>query len=136
MMKWVNGNFPLPFGGIKNQRSLVYIENLTSLITVCIQHPKAANQTFLVSDDQDISTSELIEHLANYLGRRSRLINVPPSILKGFLLILGRRDIYNRLCGNLQVDIRKTCELLGWKPPFSVANGLNKTAKAWLEKDA
>ena len=134
MMKWVNGTFPLPFGGIKNLRSLVYVENLTSLIAICIQHPKAANQTFLVSDGQDLSTSELLQYLATFLGSRSTLLKFPQSLLKWSLLILGRKDVYSRLCGNLQLDIEETCQLLTWKPPVCMEKGLSITAKAWLEK--
>jgi nucleoside-diphosphate-sugar epimerase len=133
MMKWIYGGIPLPLGSIENQRSLVYIDNLISLIKLCIEHPSAVNQTFLVSDGQDLSTSQLFRHLAPLLGKESRLINFPQRVLKSILLIMGRKDIYLRLCENLQVDIQKTRDLLNWKPPVSFEVGLENTAKSWLE---
>lgn len=134
MMKWVNKGAPLPLGGIKdNKRSLVSIENLIDLIITCIDHPKAANQTFLVSDDDDISTSQLLSNMAKALNVPNRLLSMPSSwfILAGKLI--GKPTISERLCGSLQVDVSKTKELLNWHPPYISAECMQKTADAFVE---
>ena len=129
MMNWLRRGLPLPLGGvIKNRRSFVFIDNLVSMIIACISHPAAANQTFLVSDDEDLSTTELLERMALALGRPSKLIAVPENLVAGGAKLIGRSDIYQRLCGSLQVDIRKTKDLLGWSPPVTVDEGLRRTA--------
>ncbi len=133
MIKWLHKGLPLPLGAIHNQRSLVALPNLIDLITTCIHHPAAANQTFLVSDGEDLSTTELLQRLSHALGKPARLLPVPQKILEFSLKLLGKEAIAQRLCGNLQVDIRKTCDLLGWKPPVSVDEALAQTAQAYLQ---
>jgi len=135
MMKWVNKGIPLPLAGIKeNKRSLVSVDNLVDLIITCIEHPKAANQTFLVSDDDDVSTTGLLQNMAIALGVKSRLLPVPASWFILAAKLIGKPAIAERLCGSLQVDISKTKELLDWKPPFSSAECMKKTADAFLLK--
>jgi len=119
-------SLPLPLGSIHNKRSLVALDNLVDLIVTCINHPGAANQTFLVSDGEDLSTTELLHRIGNALGKPSRLIPVPISLLEMGAVLLGRRDVTQRLCGSLQVDITKTKELLGWTPPISVDEGMRR----------
>ena len=128
MMNWLNKGWPLPLGAIRNQRSFVALENLIDLIITCIEHPGAANQVFLASDGYDMSTTQLLKQLGEALGRPARLIPVPVSILVRAASLLGRRSAAQRLCGSLQVDIRKSRELLGWCPPSTVENALRKTA--------
>ena len=128
LMRWLQTGVPLPLGAIKNKRSLVALDNLNDLIITCIDHPGAANQTFLVSDDQDVSTTELLQQTAGVLGVTARLLPVPMGLLRMFAKFSGRSDVYQRLCGSLQVDIGKTTELLGWLPPFSQQQALQKTA--------
>lgn len=128
MMRSLKQGIPLPFGGVtNNRRSLVYIGNLIDLIRVCIDHPKAANQTFLVSDDEDVSTSTLLQRLANVLGKPARLVNLSPEIIKLAAKFIGKSVVADRLCGSLQVDITKTKQLLDWKPKFSLDEGLVET---------
>lgn len=124
LMKAVGRALPLPFGAIYNQRSLVSIENLVDFIGTCVTHSAAANQTFFVSDGHDLSTAELARELARAMGIRERLLPVPASILMAVGAILGKSHEMQRLCGNLQVDISKARNLLGWAPPFSVEAGL------------
>ncbi|MBC7416955.1 MAG: SDR family oxidoreductase [Pedobacter sp.] len=119
---------PLPLGAIHNKRSFVFVGNLVDLIIKCIDHPAAANQVFLVSDGQDLSTTELLQGCAEALGVKSRLLPIPQKFVEACAILLGKRALAERLCGNLQVDITKTRELLGWTPPFSVADGLRATA--------
>jgi nucleoside-diphosphate-sugar epimerase len=134
MMRVVNRCIPLPLGAIHNKRSFVYVENLVSLILCCINHPAAANQTFLVSDGQDISTTELLRGCADALGVKPRLIPIPQKIVDVCATLIGKRDVAQRLCGNLQADISKARTLLGWTPPISVADGLKATAQGLAQE--
>lgn len=124
---------PLPLGAVsRNRRSLVYVENLVDLINVCIEHPEAAGQTFLVSDDDDLSTTDLLRRLGKALGAPARLIPVPTVLLTLVSILVGKPNIAHRLCESLQVDITKTKSLLGWRPPVSVDEGLHRTANFFL----
>ena len=134
MMRWLHKGVPLPLRAIDNRRSLVALDNLVDLIVTCIDHPAAANQTFLVSDGEDLSTTELLRRMGLALGRPARLIPVPVSLLTAGAALLGRRDMAQRLCGSLQVDISKARTLLGWKPPISVDEGLRRTAQGFLHE--
>jgi nucleoside-diphosphate-sugar epimerase len=127
MIHWLKSGVPLPLGAIHNQRSLVSIDNLVDLIVTCLTHPVAANQTFLVSDGEDVSTTVLLRRMSQYLGRPARLIPVPVSWLKLTAAFMGKRDMAQRLCGSLQVDIEKTWRLLGWMPLISLDEGLKRT---------
>ena len=126
LMRWVRIGVPLPLGAIKNQRSLVALDNLVDLITTCIVHPAAANQVFLAGDGHDLSTTELLRGVARAMGRPSRLIPVPASFLMLGASLLGRKAMVQRLLGSLQVDISKARDLLGWVPPITVEEGLRR----------
>lgn len=128
MMNIINKNFPVPLGGITNKRSLVALDNLVDLIITCIDHPKATNQTFLVSDDQDVSTSELLKMMASAFGKKSRLIPVPMGLIQFVANLLGKRAMAQRLCSSLVVDISHTKETLSWKPPVTMEQQLAKIA--------
>ncbi|MGE8456775.1 MAG: UDP-glucose 4-epimerase family protein [Pseudomonas alloputida] len=133
MMRWLSKGVPLPFGAIDNRRSLVALDNLVDLITTCIDHPAAANQVFLVSDGEDLSTTALLRRMAQALGAPARLLPVPSWILSGGAKLLGRTALSKRLCGSLQVDIEKTRKVLGWQPPVSVDAALRATAQHFQE---
>ena len=133
MMSWLAKGVPLPLGAINNQRSLVALDNLVDLIVTCIDHPAAANQTFLASDGEDVSTSELLRRMAKALGRPARLLPVPAWLLQTAARLLGKGDVAQRLCGSLQVDISKTRNLLGWTPPVTFDAALQLTANDFLE---
>jgi UDP-glucose 4-epimerase len=134
LMKWVNKGIPLPLGGItENKRSLVSIDNLVDLIITCIDHPSAVNQTFLVSDDDDVSTTQLLVNMAIGLNVSNRLIPIPSSWFTLAAKVIGKPAISQRLCGSLQVDISKTKELLNWQPPYSSAESMKKTAMLFLK---
>lgn len=131
MMNWLNKGIILPLGAIQNQRSLVALDNLVDLIVTCLDHPAAANQTFLVSDGDDMSTTDLLTRMGIALGKPARLIPVPATLLQLIAALIGRKAIGQRLFGSLQVDITKTRRLLGWTPPSSVAYALRKTAESF-----
>jgi len=133
MMKWVKKGLPLPLGGIvDNRRSLVFVDNLVDLIVTCIEHPKAANKTFLVSDGEDVSTSQLLSNMSMALGVPNKLLPIPSHWLILAAKLIGKSNISQRLCSSLQVDISKTKNLLSWSPPYSMAEGMKKTADVFL----
>ncbi len=127
LIKLARLNIPLPFGNVANKRSLIYLENLIDFIMLCINHPSAANQTFLVSDDEDVSTTQLIKYIKEASGKRPLLIPVPQSWLRFVFQLMGKSSFSDRLLGNLQVDITKAKTLLNWKPPYSLKEGIKKT---------
>jgi len=126
MTKLVGKGLPLPLGAVHNQRSLVALDNLVDLIITCIDHPGAANQTFLVSDGEDISTTQLLQGVAQSMGKPSRLIPVPASLLQFAATLLGKKAVAQRLLGSLQVDISHTQKCLNWTPPLTVKQGLQR----------
>mgnify|MGYP001280102118 CR=1 FL=1 len=124
LLKLASMNLPLPLGSIENKRSFVAIDNLLNLIITCLDHPKAANQIFLVSDDEDISTAKLYSIMTEAFGNKARLLNVKPHILKTIARVFRKEDVINRLCDNLQVDIEHTKRTLGWRPIISTKKGI------------
>jgi nucleoside-diphosphate-sugar epimerase len=134
LMGMVRRGLPLPLGAINNRRSLVSIDNLISLIRHCIDHPAAANQIFLVSDDQDLSTTELLRCLASAMNRPSRLIPFPTTLLNLTAKLFGKGEIAKRLLNNLQVDVGKTKTLLDWQPVITLDEGIRKTALSYLQR--
>ena len=134
LMRAVQRGWPLPLGAVHNQRSLVALDNLVDFIVTCITHSQAANQTFLVSDGQDLSTTELVRGIAQAAGVPARLLPVPVWALQVGASLLGKGDAVQRLCGNLQVDISKARSLLGWLPPVSVEEGLRRAMRYRIER--
>ncbi len=134
MMRTVQRGIPLPLGAINNQRSLVALPNLVDFITLCLTHPKAANQTFLISDQQDVSTTELLRYLGHALHRPARLIRVPQSLLQMGLKAIGKGGMAQRLCGDLTVDSTPATNSLGWKPPCTAQQGLQLTADHFFKQ--
>lgn len=129
MMRWLSRGVPLPLGAIENRRSLVALDNLVDLLAVCVQHPAASGQIFLVSDGEDVSTTQLLREMGIALGCKARLIPLPAALLEWGGALVGKREVARRLCGSLQVDTEKTCTTLQWRPPISLAAGLKKAAK-------
>lgn len=132
MMRWLARGVPLPLAAVtENRRSLVALGNLVDLIVTCLNHPAAANQTFLVSDGEDLSTAELLKRLGASMGHPARLFYLPTGLLKLGVAVVRKPGIYQRLCGSLQLDIAKTRQLLGWNPPMSVDDGLRRAAEGF-----
>lgn len=131
LLQAVDAGRILPFGSIRNQRSMVGLSNLIDVLIRCVEHPAAKGQTFLVSDNDDVSTPELIRRIAAALERSPRLIPVPLFLLRAGTTLIGRRDAMRKIESSLQIDphtIRKTLE---WSPPVTMDCELRKTA-AWL----
>jgi len=127
LISLVRRGLPLPLGGVTyNRRSLVGIDNLVDLLLLCAYHPKAANQTFLISDGEDLSTTELLSRIGNALRKPVCLLWVPVGIISFIAGLFGKKVISQRLLCSLQVDIYKTCDLLNWKPSVSVDEGLRR----------
>lgn len=127
LMRAVQLGLPLPLGAVThNQRSFVALDNLVDLLITCIDHPAAANQTFLVSDGEDLSTTDLLRRLGLSLGLPARLLPVPPWLLRASARLVGKGDVAQRLLGNLQLDIDHTRATLGWAPPIRVDEGLRR----------
>lgn len=133
LIKWMQRGVPLPFGAIHNQRSLVALDNLVNFIIHCIDHPKAANEIFLISDGEDVSTTELLQKVASAFGKKALLLPVPVSLMTFAAKLLGKADMATRLFGSLQVDSSKARDLLGWKPVITMDEQLKKIAAAYLK---
>ncbi|HDY7733652.1 TPA: SDR family oxidoreductase [Vibrio vulnificus] len=134
LMNLVSKGIPLPFGCITdNKRSLVSVYNLVDLIVTCIDHPKAANQVFLVSDDHDVSTSEMVRHMALALNKPTWQLPLPVWCYNLAGKLFNKSDVIDRLTGSLQVDITHTKETLGWTPPQSLQESFKQTAEAFLQ---
>jgi nucleoside-diphosphate-sugar epimerase len=133
MMSLLSRGIPLPLATVnRNRRSMVALDNLVDLLITCIGHPAAANQTFMVSDGEDLSTADLLRRLGQAIGRPARLFPVPVSLLRFGADLIGKSNEAQRLLGSLQVDISKTRELLDWSPKISVDEGLRRAANGMI----
>ena len=129
MMRWLSLRVPLPMASVThNRRSLVSLDNLIDLIVTCVSHPSAANETFLVSDGEDLSTAELLRRLGIAMDCPARLFYLPTTLLKLATTWIDKPDFFLKLCGSMQVDITKTRRQLSWTPPVSVDEGLRRAA--------
>ncbi|MBC3952347.1 NAD-dependent epimerase/dehydratase family protein [Pseudomonas folii] len=129
LMQWVRSGIPMPFAAIHNRRSMIALENLVDFIALCIKHPAAANELFLVSDGTDLSTAQMVTHLASGIGTTARLVPVPESLLRRGAKLLGRGPMYSTLCASLVVDSDKARRLLGWTPPLATIDALIKSGR-------
>lgn len=133
LMGLVAKGLPLPFGTVYNQRSMLALDNLVSFIAEVMKNPLAANQRFLLSDGQDLSTTQLLKLIAKGMGRSIWLLPVPAFILKGAAQVFGASAAADRLLGSLQIDSSKARQLLKWQPPLSAEEGITIAAKAYLK---
>ncbi|WDU60672.1 NAD-dependent epimerase/dehydratase family protein [Pseudomonas poae] len=136
LLKLVGTGVPLPFGRVRNSRSMIALENLVDLIIVCISHPAAANQIFLASDGEDLSTGQLVTCLAQGMGRGARLLPVSVGLLRILATLAGKQGIFTQLCGSLQIDSSKAVRVLGWTPPLSAGTALKSAGKKFIERVA
>ena len=127
LIETVARGWPLPLGAVRNRRSLLYLGNFVDAIRLCLEHPGAAEQTFLLDDGEPVSTPQLIRALAAAMRRPARLLPVPPWLLEFAGALLGKRAAVTRLTGSLYVDSSMIRSRLGWAPPFSMEVGLAAT---------
>ncbi|MDD3375244.1 MAG: SDR family oxidoreductase [Candidatus Omnitrophica bacterium] len=127
LMRLVKLKAPLPFGGFKNLRSFLYVGNLVDAIITCMTHPRAVGETFLLSDGEDVSTPDLIQMIAVSMNKKVVLFPFPQSVLKTLCKIIGKDKELEKLTGNLTVDCSKIRNLLGWKPPFTMEEGIRES---------
>ena len=133
IMKLTSLGIPLPFGKLtQNKRSMVYVKNLVDLIITCLFHPNAADETFLVSDNDDLSTARMVNELSIALSTKGWMLPVPSKLFEIFGRLIGKSDVIDRLCGSLQVDITKTNQLLDWQPPVPVKDAFKETASYFM----
>ncbi len=130
LLDTVARGWPLPLGAIRNRRSLLYLGNFVDAIRVCLEHPAAAGQTFLLDDGRPVSTPELVRAIARAMGRPARLLPVPVGVLAFAGAVLGKRAAVARLTGSLHVDSSAIRARLGWTPPYSMEAGLAATVGA------
>lgn len=128
LLRWIDSGLPLPFAGVSNRRSLVYLGNLVDAVARCVEHPRALGP-FLVSDAEIVSTAQLVSRAARALERPARLVRVPLGVLRLAGAITGRGEEIRRLTGNLVVDTSKARSVLDWRPPYSLDEGLAETAR-------
>ena len=133
LMGLVAKGLPLPLGTVQNQRSMLALDNLVSFIAEVTTNPLAANQRFLLSDGQDLSTSQLLRLLAEGMGKSIWLLPVPVFILRAAAQVLGASAAADRLLGSLQIDSSKARQLLQWQPPLSAEEGIRIAAKSYLK---
>mgnify|MGYP000287395950 CR=1 FL=1 len=136
LLKLADTMLPLPFGAINNHRSMVYVGNLVDFIILCIDHPKAANQTFLISDGEDLSLRSLITYIRQAMGKPVRLVYVPNSLFKLAGMLTGKSTVVDRLVGDLQVNSKKASQLLGWTPAYSVKQGITSTVADFSQRNS
>lgn len=129
LMHLAQSSIPLPFGCVRNRRSILSVHNLASLIERCIFHPKAANEIFLASDDHEISTADMIRILRTAQDKPARVWPFPPSLLVLGATVLGQRRLYEKMLGDLIVDASKAKALLNWSPPFTIEEGLTSAVR-------
>lgn len=134
LLNLVSSGLPLPLANVHNLRSYVYVGNLVDAILRAATHPAAANQTFMVSDQHDISTPDLIRQLASGMGKQAHLFGVPQSMLAAILRVAGKLEPYEKLVGSLRVDSSKISHMLGWVPPYTLHYALQKTAQQYLTR--
>ena len=127
LMRGVERGWPLPLGAIANRRSLLYLGNFVEAIRVCVEHPAAAGQTFLLDDGRPVSTPELIRGLAQAMGRPAHMLPVPPRVLRLVGAMIGKRAAMARLTGSLFVDSSYIRSRLAWVPPYTLQQGLAAT---------
>ena len=131
LLGWIDSGLPLPFASVRNRRSLIYVGNLVDAIAHCAEHP-AARGPFLVSDEESVSTAELVSRIARALERPASLVPAPLWLLRLAGMLAGRLDEIRRLTGNLAVDSSRARRLLDWRPPYTLDAGLAETAR-WFK---
>ncbi|MDH5408817.1 MAG: SDR family oxidoreductase [Gammaproteobacteria bacterium] len=128
LIKLIKSGLPLPLGSIKNRRTMVALDNLVDLIKLCCEHPAAAGRVFLAADDESVSTAELLEKIAQAFGKKPHLISIPEKLMSLMTKLIGKKEVWRRLAGSLEVDNSEAKQLLGWQPVTSMSDELKRIA--------
>lgn len=136
LLRLAASGLPLPLRSVDGMRSLAGVRNLADLLRICAHHPAAPGRVWFASDGEDISLPDLIQELAAGMGRRARLVRVPPSLVRGMAAMLGQAVTFDKLTASFQVDASTTFAMLGWRPPVSLLDGLHETALHYLQEGA
>ncbi len=136
LLDWIGHGIPLPLASIRNQRSLIAVDNLVDFLITCLNHPDAANEVFLISDGKDLSTAELAQCIAKHMEHSARLFSVPQPLMNMTASLLGKKSMMDRLTHSLQIDSSKARQQLQWQPPLSVDEAIAKTVSWYLQKNA
>lgn len=134
LLKMVSAGIPLPFKSLNNKKSFVSIRNLIDFIALCTSHPKAANQLFLISDDEDLSTEEILNYLAIGMCKKTRLFFIPSLFVKFIAGILKKDRAYIQLYSSLQINTKKAIKLLDWTPQEKATNALIEAGKQFSKR--
>ena len=134
LLDCVYKGIPLPFGGVKNQRNFIALDNVIQAVLTCVVHEKPVNGIFVISDDEYISTKDLIEKISNAMGKPARIFYFPVFLAKLLLILMGKKSLYNKLWGSLRVESKKIKDQLGWAPKMGMDEGIQKTVDWYLSK--
>lgn len=134
LLRWIELGIPLPFANVENRRSLIGLDNLVDFIVHCLDHPNAANETFLIADERNISTAELVCAMACGMGKKCRLFPMPKRSVHALLKIGGKAGLWQRLWDDLQVDPSKARRLLNWRPPTDISAGLAEVGRWYRQQ--
>lgn len=134
LLRWLCRGIPLPLGSVDNSRSYIALENLVDVIVRCIDHPKAANEVFLVSDGEDLSTPDMLRAIVEGMDREAVLLPFPVPLMRAAAQMLGQRDAARQVCGSLALDSRKVRETLAWQPSLTARAGLKAAGAAFAAK--
>ena len=134
LLDCVYKGIPLPFGGVKNQRNFIALDNVIQAILTCVVHEKPVKGIFVISDDEYISTKDLIEKISNAMGKPARIFYFPVFLAKLLLILMGKKSLYNKLWGSLRVESKKIKDQLGWAPKMGMDEGIQKTVDWYLSK--
>jgi nucleoside-diphosphate-sugar epimerase len=134
LLKLAESGWPLPLSSIANRRSLVGAGNLADFIATCMTHPQAAGRVWMVTDDEDVSTPDLIRRSARFMRRPARLFPCPPAILKMLASLIGHGAEAARLCDSFVLDAAPARDILRWKPPMSVDEELERTVADYMAR--
>lgn len=133
LLRLVASGIPLPLSGVKNSRSMIALENLTDFLGICCVHRDAANQAFVICDDNDVSTSEIVNYLSAGMKSKARSFWLPGRMMAFGATLIGRQHTYTQLFGSLRVDASKAVEVVGWRPVVSTPDALVEAGRAFME---
>ena len=134
LMRLIGASMPLPFALTKNERSMIALENIVDFITLCIDHPAAANELFLIADDASVSTPQLIRYLAEGMGKKALLFPFPDSLIRFGAGVVGLGSVYTQLCGSLVIDSSKAQSILGWRPKVKPEKALVRAGEVYAKQ--